>query len=127
MLLVQALLDGERDAQADLPGVDRAVLDHGTDAGDVRPADALDRGCGARDGEPDGVLDRVGGRAGERDRLLDHGDLRSLISPGSESLCKVWHAACAGSSRSSCSRSLYRPHGRGSIQIVPDDTPSAPP
>src|SRR5262249_62280452 len=71
MLLVQALLHGEGDPQANLPGVDRAVLHHGGDAGDVGLADALDRRGGTRDGEADGILDRVRGRAGQGDRPLD--------------------------------------------------------
>src|SRR5882724_7299822 len=76
MLLVEPLLDRERDPQADPPGADGAVLDHRGDAGDLGLAEAVDGGRGAIHGEADRVLDRVGGGAGERDRLLDH---RSLL------------------------------------------------
>src|SRR5690349_7297296 len=78
MLLVQPLLHREREADADLPGVHRAVLDDRGDAGDVGLPDAVDRGRRARHGETDGVLDRVRRRTGERDRLLDH---RALLPP----------------------------------------------
>src|SRR5207247_8699668 len=83
MLLVEALLDRERDPQADPPGADGPVLDHRGDAGDLGLADAVDGGRGAVHGEPDRILDRVGGGAGERDRLLDHRGLlpRAAAAP----------------------------------------------
>src|SRR5689334_24507872 len=62
MLLVEPLLDGERQADAHLPGVHGAVLDQRRDPGHVRLADAVDRRGRAVDREPDGVLDRVGRR-----------------------------------------------------------------
>src|SRR5436305_14836033 len=76
MLLVEPLLDRERDPQADPPGADGPVLDQRGDAGDLGLAEAVDGGRGAVHGEADRILDRVGGGAGERDRLLDH---RSLL------------------------------------------------
>src|SRR5881397_1735708 len=66
----------ERDPQADPPGADGPVLDQRGNAGDLGLAEAVDGGRGAVYGEADRILDRVGGGAGERDRLLDH---RSLL------------------------------------------------
>src|SRR5438045_9338989 len=76
MLLVEPLLDRKRDPQADPPGADGPVLDQRGDAGDLGLAEAVDGGRGAVHGEADRILDRVGGGAGERERLLDH---RSLL------------------------------------------------
>src|SRR5438093_276602 len=72
--------------QADPPGADGAVLDHRGDAGDLGLAEPVDGGCGAIHGEPDRVLDRVGGGAGERDRLLDH---RSLLPQAARATADV--------------------------------------
>src|SRR5439155_12521400 len=86
MLLVEPLLDRERDPQADPPGADGAVLDHRGDAGDLGLAEPVDGGRGAIHGEADRVLDRVGGGAGERDRLLDH---RSLLPQAARATADV--------------------------------------
>src|SRR5579885_2450918 len=72
-LLLGRFLDGEVEAEPDPPGGDRAVLDDRGDALHVGAADAVDRRRRACDREPDRVLDRVGRRPGELDRLLDHG------------------------------------------------------
>src|SRR5438094_9321416 len=93
MLLVEPLLDRERDPQADPPGADGPVLDHRGDAGDLGLAEAVDGGRGAVHGEADRVLDRVGGRAGERDRLLDH---RSLLRRRRAPPPTVYHKAWFG-------------------------------
>src|SRR5262249_45221728 len=74
MLLVHVLLHGEADAHTHAPRGDAAVLDHRGDAVDLHLGlDALQRRGRAGDREPDGVLDGVGRRPGELDRLLDHG------------------------------------------------------
>src|SRR5262245_48710249 len=81
MLLVDALLHREADADLHPPRLHLTVLLQGGDAVDLHlGAHALDRGGGARDGEADGLLDGAGGRAGELDRLLDHGGF--LLAPG---------------------------------------------
>src|SRR5438132_4604519 len=93
MLLVEALLDRERYPQADPPGADGPVLDHRGDAGDLGLADAVDGGRGAVHGEPDRILDRVGGGAGERDRLLDH---RGLLPRAADAPPFTIGVVCAG-------------------------------
>src|SRR5437879_13288219 len=78
MLLVKALLNGERDPQLDTPRGHRAVLDECRHARDLRLPDAVDRRRSTRHRKSDGVLDRVGGRARQMNRLLDHGVCTSL-------------------------------------------------
>src|SRR5262249_18620304 len=70
---------GEAAPQAPPTGRDPAVLDHGGDPVDLDLGlDALERGGCPCDREADGILDGVGRRSRELDRLLDHGS----SSPG---------------------------------------------
>src|SRR5262249_45351235 len=72
LLLVQPLLDREREGDPTPPRAPRPVLDHRRDPGDVRLPDAVDRRRRAGHRETDGVLDRIRRGPGERDRLLYH-------------------------------------------------------